>query len=276
VTPTEPTGPTRPTGPTGTGGTGGGADRDQRPTLTIVVPAYREAERLPASLPRLLHHLRDRTDVEVLVVDDGSTDDTVAVARSLLAGRPGARVLERPHRGKGAAVAAGMAVATGDRVVFMDADLATDLAALAPVVAALDHADVVLGSRRAPGAVTSGFTPVGALAHRTFSLLARVVTRVPVRDFQCGFKAFHAEAARSIFPLVTEPGYAFDVEVLVVAHRLGLRIEEVPVRWESVAGSHVRHLDDAVTMVRQLWGIARRHRTGAEQPGSRPGSRPVR
>lgn len=236
------------------------------PGLSIVIPAYHEADRLPTSLPRLLHHLRARPDVEVLVVDDGSTDDTVAVARSLLADRPGAVVLERPHQGKGAAVAAGMAAATGARLVFMDADLATDLAALGPVVDALDHADVVLGSRRAAGAVATGFSPVGALAHRTFGLLARTVTRVPVRDFQCGFKAFRAEAARAVFPRVTESGYAFDVEVLLVAHRLGLRIEEVPVRWESVAGSHVRHVDDAVTMVRQLVGIARRHRGDLGSP----------
>jgi glycosyltransferase involved in cell wall biosynthesis len=240
-------------------------------SLTIVIPAYQEAGRLPASLPRLLHHLHDRPGVELLVVDDGSTDDTVVVARRLLADHPDARVLEHPHRGKGAAVAAGMAAASGDRLVFMDADLATDLDALDPVVAALDHADVVLGSRRAPGAVTAGFTPIGALAHRSFGLLARAVTRVPVRDFQCGFKAFRADAARSVFPLVAEPGYAFDVEVLLVAHRLGLRIEEVPVRWESVAGSHVHHLDDAVTMVRQLVGISRRHRGGAPGGGDPAG-----
>lgn len=236
------------------------ADPPPGPALTIVVPAYQEADRLPASLPRLLDHLRHRPEVEVLVVDDGSTDDTVAVARRLLAERPLTQVLERPHRGKGAAVAAGITAAAGARVVFMDADLATDLAALDPVVTALDHADVVLGSRRAPGAVTTGFTPVGALAHRSFALLSRAATGVPVRDFQCGFKGFRAEAARAVFPLVAEPGYAFDVEVLLVAHRLGLRIEEVPVHWESVAGSHVHHLGDAVTMVRQLAGIARRHR----------------
>lgn len=231
-----------------------------RPDLTIVIPALNEAARLPASLPRLVEHLATRPGVsEVIVVDDGSSDGTERVARDLVASLPVAEVLRLDrHVGKGAAVRAGVARATGDRIVFMDADLATDLAHLDPVIRALDDAHVVLGSRGAPGAVTTGFSPSGALAHRGFGRLARMATGLPVVDFQCGFKAFRAPAAKLLFHLLREPGYAFDVELLATAGRLGYRIREVPVSWHAMHGSHVRLLPDAASMAVQLARIRRR------------------
>ncbi|MEO6628987.1 MAG: glycosyltransferase [Aquihabitans sp.] len=230
------------------------------PALSIVVPAFNEADRLPDTLPTLLRFLAERPErTELVVVDDGSTDGTATLAREIMADSRDCTVLElQHHQGKGAAVRAGVTYACGRQIMFMDADLATDLADLDPVLAALATADIALGSRRVAGAQVHGFSPTAALAHRSFGLLARSVTGVPVVDFQCGFKAFRGPVAKAVFEQVREPGFAFDVEVLAVAHRMGYRIVETPVRWRVVGGSHVRLASDSVAMMVQLVRIRRR------------------
>jgi glycosyltransferase involved in cell wall biosynthesis len=239
--------------PIGTGRVGLQVARE-RPDLSIVVPAYNEGARLPFSLPILAEHLAGRTDTaEVIVVDDGSTDDTVAVGTELLRSIERSGVLRLgEHAGKGAAVRAGIARATGHKVVFMDADMATDLRYLDGLLDALDHAHVAIGSRSAPGAVTSGVTPSSDAAHRAFNSLARRVSGLDFTDFQCGFKGFRADAGRLLFHLIRERGYTFDVEVLMLAHRLGYDIREVPVHWRAVRGSHVRIVVDSAQMAFQV------------------------
>lgn len=231
-----------------------------RPDLSIVVPAFNEAGRLPGTIRTLLGFLAGRAGTsEVVVVDDGSSDATAELARGLLGGRSGCTVVELGHhQGKGAAVRTGVMHATGSRIVFMDADLATDLDDLERVVSALGEADVTLGSRRVAGSQVEGFSVSGALAHGGFSRLARLVTGVPVEDFQCGFKAFRGPVAKAVFDRVEEPGFAFDVEVLALAHQMGYRIVEVPVRWRAMSGSHIRLLADSVGMLVQLVRIRRR------------------
>jgi glycosyltransferase involved in cell wall biosynthesis len=233
-----------------------------RPDLTIVLPAYNEAARLPMSLPVLREHLAKRSgSTEVIVVDDGSTDDTVRIGTDLLRGIPLAGVYKLgAHAGKGAAVRAGVARATGHNIVFMDADLATDLEFLDPLVAALDDVDVAIGSRSAPGAITSGVTPSSDAAHRLFNTLSRSLTGLPITDFQCGFKGFRASTGRLLFQLIRERGYAFDVELIALADRLGLDIREVPIHWRAVRGSHVRIVVDSAHMSYQVARIAQRHR----------------
>lgn len=233
-----------------------------RPELSIIVPAFDEARRLPVSMPPLLEHLRDEgLDAELLVVDDGSNDDTVEVARSLLDGVPRSGVLRLDrHLGKGAAVRAGVAQASGRSIMFMDADLATDLRHLNPLLDSLDRAAVAIGSRSAPGAVTNGMTPSSDAAHRSFNALARRTTGLPIMDFQCGFKAFHAPAGKLLFHLLSEPGWAFDVELLALADRIGYEIVEVPVHWKAVRGSHVRIVVDSFLMFWQVARIGRRIR----------------
>lgn len=225
-----------------------------QPDLSIVVPAFDEAERLPETISTLLGFLGERAGrSELVVVDDGSSDSTAALTADLLGGRTDCSlvVLGR-HRGKGAAVRAGILASSGARIVFMDADLATDLEDMDRVLASLDDADVVLGSRRVPGSQVEGLTTPAALAHRGFACLARVVTGVPVADFQCGFKAFRAPTAKVLFDQIREPGFAFDVEVLMVASRMGLRIAEVPVRWQAMGGSHISLAKDSVIMLVSL------------------------
>lgn len=230
----------------------------------MVIPAYNEAGRLPAALPLLIERLVARSGTtELLVVDDGSDDDTARVAEALLADVADGTLLRLGrNEGKGAAIRAGVARASGQRILFMDADLATDLDYVDPVLQALDHAHVALGSRGAPGAKAVDFGSSAWVAHHSFSWLARVATGVPVRDFQCGFKAFRAPAAKLLFHLQEEPGFAFDVELLSRAHRLGFDIVEVPVRWKAMGGSHVRLVRDSVSMAVQLARIAGRARTG--------------
>ncbi|MCU1499182.1 MAG: putative glycosyl transferase [Acidimicrobiales bacterium] len=230
------------------------------PALSIVIPAYNEAQRLPIALPRLREAIEGHDDWEVILVDDNSTDATVSVAADLLSGLPRCRVLQLDrHRGKGAAVRAGVADALGDNIMFMDADMATDLEHLNDMVGLLERHDAVIGSRYAPGAVTAGYTPSRDNVSRLFLTMSRNAMGIPLSDFQCGFKGFRAPVARVVFHLMKEPGWAFDVELLALTHAVGADIHEMPVRWSSVQGSHLKILSDSAKMVRDLGRIAKNY-----------------
>lgn len=232
---------------------------DRPPELSIVIPAYNEAQRLPLAVPRL-HDAVAGHDWEVILVDDCSTDETVSAAADLLAGLPRARVLQLDqHRGKGAAVRAGVADATGDLIMFMDADMATELEHLPEMVDHLGRHDVVIGSRYAPGAVAAGLTPSRDNVSRLFLTMSRNVMGLPLSDFQCGFKGFRAPVARVAFHLLKEHGWAFDVELLALTHAFGADLHEMPVRWSSVQGSHIKILSDSAKMMRDLGRIARNY-----------------
>jgi hypothetical protein len=175
------------------------------------------------------------------------------VASVLLASLPHALVLRMPcNRGKGAAVRAGVARARGQAIVFMDADLATALDDLPALVGALDHAHVAIGSRAVTGAQVTGASPTRVGMGRAFNHMVRAVTPLSLVDTQCGFKAFRASTAKLLFHLSRLDGFAFDVEVLTLAHRIGYPITEVPVHWTAVEGSHIRPVSDAVTMTGDL------------------------
>jgi hypothetical protein len=222
--------------------------RATEPEVSIVVPAYDEARRLPLSIPPLLEAIAGLS-AELIVVDDGSRDGTAEVAAELLRGT--ARPLVVRHvvnRGKGAAVRSGVALASGRKIVFMDADLATDLRHLDEVLEMLDEVHLAVGSRAAAGSVVRGNSTSRAYMGRTFNQWARLVTGVDVTDFQCGFKGFRAPAAKVLFSLSQVDGFAFDVEILTLAARIGYRTHEFPVHWEAVEGSHVRPLHHAPRM----------------------------
>jgi dolichyl-phosphate beta-glucosyltransferase len=215
-------------------------------SLTIVLPAYNEAKRIGPALDELSRFLtgpRRRelpAEVGVLVVDDGSSDDTVAVVEGR--GDASIRVLRVAHGGKGAAVKAGMLAALGDLVVFADADMATPPSELPKLVRALENADVALGSRIQPdGSDMRATQPryrraLGALFH----LLASIWVVGNVKDTQCGFKGFTREAARDIFGLQRITSIVFDVELIHLARRRGYRLAVVPIRWQDVRGSRMR------------------------------------
>ena len=233
------------------------------PALSIVIPAYNEVERLGPTLERVVAYCAaERPDHEVMVVDDGSTDGTAALARGLAAAHPSIRVIEQGrNRGKGAAVRTGMLAAFGERVLFSDADLATPIEELAKLEAELDRgADIAIASRAAPGAdIQVRQHPLREMMGRTFNLMVRLAAVGGIGDTQCGFKLFTRAAAQDLFGRAQVDGFAFDVEVLWLA-RGRYRVAEVPVIWRHVEESKVSPGSDAARMFLDLVRIRWLHR----------------
>ena len=228
------------------------------PDLTIIVPAFNEARRLPDGMKRfdaaVAEGAVDVTRTEVVVVDDGSTDGTAAAARSLLAHLPHHRVVTLPdNRGKGAAVRTGVALARGAYTAYMDADMAIDPRAIPLLLEGLRSNDAAIGSRALPDSMLDGTYAVRAVMGRLFNWMVTTGTGLGLHDTQCGFKAFRTPAARLLFHLVRIDRFAFDVEILARARRLGLRITEVPVQWKHVTGSTVHPLHDPITMLEDVY-----------------------
>lgn len=216
--------------------------------LSVVIPAYNEESRLPTTLETLRGYLSGR-EHEVVVVDDGSSDRTAEVAE-----RFGCRVVRHPRNlGKGAAVKSGVLASRGNPVLVTDADLAAPITELPKLEKALKSgADIAIGSREDPGAEVKRASFKRKLAGKVFNLLVRLLTGLPYRDTQCGFKLFQGEAARALFSLAGCSGYCFDVEVLLLARELGFKVEEVGMEWHDRPGSKVRLLRDGWKMFREL------------------------
>ena len=208
------------------------------PALSVVIPAYNEVQRLPPTLERIRAHLAGRAGGhEVLVVDDGSTDATAAVAEAA-----GATVLRNEaNRGKGYSVRRGMLHARGERRLMTDADLSTPIEELERLLACMDEGyDVVIGSRALPGSRIEVHQPwYRENLGRVFNGLVRALVLPGLQDTQCGFKLFSAPAARDAFSAARLDGFSFDVEALYVARRRGYRIAEVPVVWRNDAATRV-------------------------------------
>ena len=218
------------------------------PALSLVFPCYNEAERLPRTLAAYLAVLpRHAGAVEILVVDDGSTDRTVAVAQAIAAHDDRVRVIaSQPNHGKGFCVRTGVLQANGELIVFTDADGSYGPGEVARVTAALADAPVAIGSR--PAGWATG-PPARQLASRLFNRAIRSLLGLPFDDTQCGLKGFRRHAARELFGRARLDGFAFDVELLFLARRLGLAVSEVPVRAEVRDGSKVRLAVDALGML---------------------------
>lgn len=221
------------------------------PVLSVVVPFFNEKHRLEKTLSRIVGLAN--SSVEVVLVDDGSTDGTSVVLREAANGVTNVRFhqLER-NSGKGAAVRAGIALTTGASVAFMDADLATDLACLPHLLKALEKAEIAIGSRSVAAAELHQLSRARSLMGGLFNHAVRKVTGLGYADTQCGFKAFRGEVARRLFALNQIDGFAFDVEVLLFAQVAGMRIVEVPVKWTERDGSKVRVGIDPLKM---LWDL---------------------
>jgi dolichyl-phosphate beta-glucosyltransferase len=220
----------------------GAASRTARtPSLSIVIPAFNEALRLPETLAQLRKWLAEASyRHEIVVVDDGSTDGTGEVARET-GGEALVLLRHQPNRGKGCAVRRGMLAATGARRLMTDADLSTPIEELPRLMDELDRgADVAIGSRAVEGARIEIHQPAYREAMgRVFNQLVQILLLPGLKDTQCGFKLFTARAARQCFGACRLDGFSFDVEALYVARRLGLRVAEVPVVWRNDEASRV-------------------------------------
>jgi glycosyltransferase involved in cell wall biosynthesis len=246
----------------------------EQPTrVSIVIPVYNESRRIALTIEAAAAFLRDAPfQAEVIVADDGSTDDTRRVAAKALPALPCARLLELSHGGKARAVLAGLAEATGDIVGFMDADLATPLPNLLTAVAHIAQgADVVIGSREGAGSRRIGEPGYRHVMGRVFNAIVRAALLPGIDDTQCGFKFMTRAARDRILPLVrlyrdagevTQPRVtAFDVELLYIARLLGFRIGILPVTWSYGTSSKVNPVRDTLQNLRdvaQVWLNGRR------------------
>ncbi len=229
------------------------------PLVSVVIPAFNEQQRLPATLARIRQHLLDQgLSHEILVVDDGSRDATAACAEAALG--DGVRVLKNDrNRGKGFSVRRGMLEARGERVLMSDADLSTPIEELDRLMRKLDEGfDVAIASRALPEAQVLVRQPFFRESMgRLFNLLVQALVLPGLHDTQCGFKLFRAEPARQAFARARLPGFSFDVEVLYIAKRHGHRIAEVPVTWRNHAATRVTLLGGSAAfldVVRIRWG----------------------
>ncbi len=224
--------------------------------FSIVIPALNEAstiERAIRECGAVFASLDSAYDI--IVVDDGSTDGTVArVERLTNEGFP-VRVIRHAHnQGKGAAVRTGVLVAEGEWIVISDADLSVSPDQISRFIPALDQADVLIGSRRVVGAdIAIAQAWQRDYAGRLFNLAIRLITGLPYRDTQCGFKLFH-QRTKPLFQVLQTEGWAFDVELLVRTKVAGLRIKEIPVIWKNGKDSRVRWRD-AWSILREIWKI---------------------
>jgi glycosyltransferase involved in cell wall biosynthesis len=236
---------------------------ERTPRLSLVVPAFNEARRLAEGMPRLLDVI-PRDETEVIVVDDGSTDETAEVARRHLASLPRRVVIRLPkNSGKGAAVRAGVVEARGEIIAYLDADMATDPGDLTRLIEALRVSPLAIGSRALDESVVQNKSQLRDLMTRTFGLVVASAVDLPMRDTQCGFKAFHGSVAKLLFHGAQVDSFAFDIEVLTRAARLGLRTEEIPVRWTEVAGSKVHVVKDSLEMLIDVGRTRWRRKTKA-------------
>ncbi|MBC3839703.1 glycosyltransferase [Streptacidiphilus sp. 4-A2] len=225
--------------------------------LEVVIPAYNEESRLTRTLIALTEHLRGlplRSSLRV--IDNGSSDRTAECADLLAA--HGVTVTGCSRRGKGAAVARGMVTSTARWIGFCDADLATPAAAIDDAVGLLEEGwPIVIGSRRCEGATMRVRQPLlRRMGGKGFRMLTRPLSG-PVADTQCGFKFFETSAARRIFAEISTVGFAFDLEVIARARRLGIPMVEFPVEWSDQGGSSFHPFDDGRRVVGELWRLRR-------------------
>lgn len=226
---------------------------------SIIIPAYNESARIASSLDRILQYARARNwDVEIIVVDDGSSDSTPDIVRARAAENPGLRLLSNPgNRGKGYSVRNGMLHAQGEILLFSDADLSSPIEEFDKLLTAIAQgADVAIGSRWVNADLQTEKQPVHRqLFGRLFNLALRLTLGLKFKDTQCGFKAFTHASAQAIFPLQTIERWGFDPELIYLAQRLGYRVEEVPVAWAHREGTRINPLRDGIRMLGEMLQI---------------------
>ena len=234
------------------------------PAFSVVIPCFNEAARIGETLRMTLDYLSAHAaESELIIVNDGSTDATAAIARERLKdAKIETRLLENfPNRGKGAAVRSGLLAARKPIGLFFDADLSTPLGETPKLIEPIANGevDIAFGSRALDRGLIGIHQPWRReQAGRAFNLLVRIATGLPFWDTQCGFKAFRLDVCRPILEAARLDGFAFDVELLYLAQRVGLRIREIPVRWNHAEGSKVSFFRDSLRMLREVIALRAR------------------
>jgi dolichyl-phosphate beta-glucosyltransferase len=251
-------------------------------TYSIVIPAYNEGARLGATLEKVLGYVREQgwnAEVEVIVVNDGSRDNTADLVRGFAAKDPMVRLLENPgNRGKGYSVRNGMMKARGEIVVFSDADLSSPIEEMPKLLAALaSGADIAMGSRWLRAELqTQRQSLIRQAFGRIFNALNRVVLGLKFKDTQCGFKAFTRRAAQTILPLQRIERWGFDPEILFLARKFGFRVEEVAVLWGHSGETRIHPLLDGARMFQEMLRIRWYDLTGKYDGGASVGAPAVK
>jgi glycosyltransferase involved in cell wall biosynthesis len=238
-------------------------------SLSIIVPAYNESVRLGKSLATIVSYLNEHApESELIVVDDGSTDNTASAAREKLANSQRVRtsvISYQSNLGKGRAVRLGLLASRGDIALFTDADLSTPITEIPKLIEPISRGecDLTFGSRALDRDLIGVHQPWRReQGGRVFNLLVRLATSLPFWDTQCGFKAFRMSVCRPLIEGATIDRFGFDVELLYVAYRAGLRLQEVPVRWDHVEGSKVNVASDSLKMLSEVGRIRQQARRG--------------
>ena len=237
---------------------------EEIPFLSIVFPAYNEALRLPDTLEKTLAFVNSQPyPIEIVIAENCSDDDTLSVAQRFAVQTDIVNVLHLNQAGKGRAVQAGMLAARGAYRFVCDVDLSmpiTEIPRFLPPQ--MDSADIVIASREAPGSVRYNEPYYRHFIGRIFNNLVRLLVLPQLQDTQCGFKCFNAKAVETLFPLVTIPGWTFDVEVLAIAYQRGYRVQELPIPWYYHPHSKVKVVRDSIRMALDLIEIRRKLRNG--------------
>jgi dolichyl-phosphate beta-glucosyltransferase len=238
--------------------------QETEPLASVIIPAYDEERRMPASLERVTAFIQKQLyPIEVIVVDDGSQDGTAAIVEGFAEKYPFVTLVRNPHSGKGAAIRTGIARGQGQYLVVSDTDLSVPIEELPKFLPpVLDSYDVAIASREVQGAQRINEPYYRHLMGRVYNLLVRLVAVPGIQDTQCGFKAFRREVAREIFPFQTIEGWGFDVEILFIARRFGYQVVEVPVVWYYGAESKVSPVKDTIGMFAELLQVRRNARQG--------------
>ena len=246
-----------------------------KPDVSIVIPAYNESERLAGPLRTILEFIVSTSlNAEMIVVDDGSSDGTAEVARIAFATTPGVStsiIRYEANRGKGFAVKTGLQAAKGDVGLFTDADLSTPIEEMSKLVKPVRRGDfdVTFGSRALDRSLIGTHQPWRReQGGRVMNLLIKTMSGLPFYDTQCGFKAFNMMKFRTLLELMTVDRFGFDIEFLFVANLYGLRLKEIPVRWNDVAGSKVSVFRDTRRMISELAQIRKNARSGVYDKAS--------
>ena len=240
-----------------------------------MIPAYNEGARLGTSLEKVLAYVHSQGwNAEVVVVDDGSRDQTAEIVRDFAAKDPIVRLLQNPgNHGKGYSVRNGMLRAEGEILIFSDADLSSPIEESAKLLEALQGADIAIGSRWLRTETQIQRQPLHRqIFGRIFNLLMRLTLGLHFKDTQCGFKAFNRAAAQAIFPLQKIERWGFDPEILFLARKMGFKVKEVPVLWGHSGGTRINPLVDGFRMLTEMLRIRWYSATGKYNEAPSPAS----